>query len=53
MRPCRCHQSRAAVSPIHDGHCCFLPASQTCHPVELAAWIVWRLTGCHDNDETD
>jgi hypothetical protein len=36
--PCQCLKSFAAVSPIHPGHCCFLPATQTCHPVEVAEW---------------
>jgi hypothetical protein len=37
--PCRCHRSHAYISPIHDGHCCCIPETQTCHPVEMAAWI--------------
>lgn len=37
--PCRCHRSHATVSPTHSGHCCFLPATQTCHPAAVATWI--------------
>lgn len=40
--PCRCHDSLAAVSPTHEGHCCFLPVSQTCHTEEVEAWLVRR-----------
>lgn len=40
--PCRCHDSLAAISPIHPGHCCFLPASQDCHRAEVEAWERWR-----------
>lgn len=36
--PCQCMTSFAAVSPIHPGHCCFVPATQTCHPEEVAEW---------------
>lgn len=36
--PCRCHRSFAYVTGIHEGHCCFFPASQTCHPDEVAEW---------------
>lgn len=36
--PCQCLTSFAVVSPIHPGHCCFLPASQTCHREEVAEW---------------
>ena len=36
--PCQCMTSFAAVSPIHPGHCCFLPASQACHAAEVAEW---------------
>lgn len=38
--PCQCHKSWAAITPTHRGHCCFVPASQTCHPQEVAAWEV-------------
>jgi hypothetical protein len=37
-RPCQCHDSFAAVSPTHPGHCCFLPADQDCHREEVEAW---------------
>jgi hypothetical protein len=37
-RPCQCHQSFAYISPIHSGHCCFIPETQTCHPDEVAEW---------------
>jgi hypothetical protein len=40
--PCQCHTSVAAVSPVHPGHCCFLPASQDCHREEVEAWERWR-----------
>lgn len=40
--PCQCHQSFASVSPTHRGHCCFVPAWQTCHPAEVAAWKAKR-----------
>lgn len=36
--PCQCMRSHAYISPSHDGHCCFFPASQTCHQAEMAAW---------------
>lgn len=36
--PCRCHQSFAAIANFHDGHCCFFPATQTCHEKEVAEW---------------
>lgn len=32
------HESFAAVTPTHRGHCCFVPAVQTCHPAEVAEW---------------
>lgn len=35
--PCRCHQSWAYISPIHEGHCCF-HVTATCHPQEVAVW---------------
>jgi hypothetical protein len=40
--PCRCVHSYAAVSPMHDGHCCFFPATQICHDEEVAAWSAER-----------
>lgn len=40
--PCKCHQNFAYIAPIHSGHCCFLPESQTCHPEEVAAWEAER-----------
>jgi len=36
--PCKCHTSFAYISPTHTGHCCFVPATQQCHPEEVAAW---------------
>lgn len=45
--PCQCLRSHAAVSPTHRGHCCFLPATQTCHPEAVAAW---RAEGGHPSD---
>lgn len=36
--PCRCLNLYAAISPTHLGHCCFIPATRTCHPDEVAAW---------------
>ena len=36
--PCQCHDSLANITPIHPGHCCFLPASQDCHRDEVEAW---------------
>jgi hypothetical protein len=36
--PCRCHKNFAAIAPMHPGHCCFQPATQTCHEAEVAAW---------------
>lgn len=36
--PCKCHNSHAAVTPTHGGHCCFLPADSTCHADEVEAW---------------
>lgn len=36
--PCQCMTSFAAISPTHHGHCCFVPATQTCHPEEVAEW---------------
>lgn len=36
--PCQCHTSFAYIVPTHGGHCCFFPASQTCHPAEVAEW---------------
>lgn len=36
--PCKCLQSWAYITPTHLGHCCFIPASQTCHPAEVAEW---------------
>lgn len=36
--PCRCLHSHAAVTPMHSGHCCFWPESQTCHLDEVADW---------------
>jgi hypothetical protein len=40
--PCQCHTSVAAVSPVHPGHCCFLPSGQDCHREEVEAWERWR-----------
>lgn len=40
--PCQCHSSFAYIAPMHDGHCCFQPATQTCHPAEVAAWEAER-----------
>ena len=37
--PCKCHRSFAHVTPFHTGHCCFFPASQTCHEQEVAEWV--------------
>jgi hypothetical protein len=42
-QPCRCLQSWAYISPWHPGHCCFVPASQTCHAEEVAAWEQERM----------
>lgn len=39
---CRCMQTFAFITPTHDGHCCFVPHTQTCHPVEFAAWKTER-----------
>lgn len=36
--PCQCMTSFAAVTNTHPGHCCFVPASQECHPAEVAEW---------------
>ena len=36
--PCRHLDDFAAVTNFHDGHCCFWPASQDCHPAEVAEW---------------
>jgi hypothetical protein len=36
--PCQCHKSFASVVPSHRGHCCFFPATQACHPAEVAEW---------------
>ena len=36
--PCQCHDSLACISPIHPGHCCFLPETQDCHRDEVEAW---------------
>ena len=40
--PCQCHDSWAYISPTHRGHCCFVPATQTCHQAEVAAWEAER-----------
>jgi hypothetical protein len=37
-KPCRCHQSFAYITPTHQGHCCFVPATQTCHQSEVVEW---------------
>lgn len=37
--PCKCMTSHAAVSPAHPGHCCFVPATQVCHPEQFDAWL--------------
>lgn len=37
--PCKCHKSFASVIPMHTGHCCFYPETQTCHEAEVAAWV--------------
>lgn len=36
--PCKCHQNFAYIAPTHSGHCCFVPASQTCHVEQVAEW---------------
>lgn len=36
--PCQCMTSWAYITNRHDGHCCFFPATQTCHPEEVAEW---------------
>ena len=40
--PCQCHTSFAYISPMHGGHCCFQPATQTCHPEAVARWEAER-----------
>lgn len=42
--PCQCHRSFAVISPTHTGHCCFVPATQTCHEAEVEAWLAAKLT---------
>jgi hypothetical protein len=37
--PCKCHKNFAHIASTHSGHCCFVPATQTCHPGEVAAWV--------------
>lgn len=39
FEPCQCHKNFAPVTPTHTGHCCFVPATQTCHPDEVAEWV--------------
>jgi hypothetical protein len=36
--PCQCMRHHAYIAPFHDGHCCFWPATQTCHQAEVTAW---------------
>lgn len=36
--PCQCMWSWAYITNSHSGHCCFFPATQTCHPEEVAEW---------------
>ncbi len=36
--PCKCHQNFAHIAPIHSGHCCFVPETQTCHEKEVDEW---------------
>lgn len=38
-QPCRCLNNHTFIAPLHEGHCCFHPANQTCHPDEVAAWV--------------
>lgn len=34
--PCRCVRTQTAADAApHRGHCCFMDADDTCHPVEL------------------
>lgn len=40
--PCIHHTDHAYITTWHKGHCCFWPPSQTCHPVEVAAWEAKR-----------
>ena len=40
--PCKCLNSWAYITPTHGGHCCFLPASATCHEEEVAVWEAER-----------
>ena len=40
VAPCRCHRNDAYIAPAHAGHCCFFPATQTCHPDEVATWLI-------------
>jgi hypothetical protein len=40
--PCPCMTTFTYISPTHPGHCCFVPHTQTCHPVEFAAWETER-----------
>jgi hypothetical protein len=35
---CQCMTSFAYITPVHPGHCCFVPASQVCHQAEVAEW---------------
>lgn len=42
LTACRCCYEHMAISPFHEGHCCFWPATQTCHPDEVAAWEAKR-----------
>jgi hypothetical protein len=37
--PCQCHESFAAILPMHPGHCCFWPEDATCHDAEVDAWF--------------
>lgn len=56
VKPCRCHRSFASITPFHEGHCCFFPPGQTCHPEEVAEWERQRdlrHAGAQDKEATD
>lgn len=38
LGPCQCIRTPEFISPMHTGHCCFLPADSGCHPAAIAAW---------------
>jgi hypothetical protein len=55
-KPCKCMSTHAMVAPRHGGHCCFFPATQTCHAEFVAEWQAMHariFAGCTATPDDD